>query len=282
MKSIGLVKTLEIVRFAKQGAYLLDVDEVLLPNVYVPSGAKIGDKIEVFLYTDSSDRPVATTLKPKAQRGEIAVLKVVDKNHLGCFLDLGVAKDVFMPTKIPQNYPIGSEVAVFLTLDRENRLLAKENIKPFLCDFKANLKTLKMGDKVEILPFRKTPLGFECVVNGENLGLLYHNEIFGEFVLYTAREGYIKRIYPNGKCDLSLKHPLSKNDKKLESKILLELLQVKGVLELNYDSKPLEIYAQCNMSKKAFKRALSVLINEGKAVLENNRIRSAHHQKGGI
>lgn len=51
------------------------VDEVLLPNAYVPKDVKIGDKIEVFLYTDSSDRPVATTLMPKAQRGEIAVLK---------------------------------------------------------------------------------------------------------------------------------------------------------------------------------------------------------------
>lgn len=263
-----------ISRFANPGAYLFDgVDEVLLPNAYVPKDAKIGDKIEVFLYTDSSDRPVATTLMPKAQRGEIAVLKVVDKNNLGCFLDLGIAKDVFMPTKIPQNYPIGSEVAVFLTLDRENRLLAKENIKPYLQNFKTNLQTMKVGVKVRILPFRKTPLGFECVINGENLGLLYHNEVFGEFMLYEAREGYIKRIYHNGKCDLSLKHPLSKNDKKSESTILLGLLRDRGVLELNYDSEPMKIYAQCKMSKKAFKRALSALLSESKVVLENGVIK---------
>lgn len=274
MSSIGLVKTLAISRFANPGAYLFDgVDEILLPNAYVPKDAKIGDKIEVFLYTDSSDRPVATTLMPKAQRGEIAVLKVVDKNNLGCFLDLGIAKDVFMPTKIPQNYPIGSEVAVFLTLDRENRLLAKENIKPYLQNFKTNLQTMKVGVKVRILPFRKTPLGFECVINGENLGLLYHNEVFGEFALYEAREGYIKRIYHNGKCDVSLKNPFLKNDKKMESKMLLELLKDKEALELNYDSEPSAIYAQCKMSKKAFKRALSELIAQGKVVLENEVIK---------
>lgn len=273
--SIGLIKRLEIVRFAKQGAYLLDsVDEVLLPNVYVLEGAKVGDILEVFLYTDSSDRPVATTLKPKAQRGEIAVLKVVDKNNAGCFLDLGIAKDVFMPTKIPQNYPIGSEVAVFLTLDRENRLLAKENIKPYLQNFKTNLKGLKIGDKVEILPFRKTPLGFECVVNGSNLGLLYCSEVFGEFTLYRVREGFIKRIYHNGKCDLSLKLPFSKSDKNAESKNLLEVLKDKKVLELNYDSNPERIYQQCKMSKKAFKRALSTLLSEGKVRLEEGVIKA--------
>ncbi|MBX7491320.1 CvfB family protein [Helicobacter turcicus] len=274
MISIGLVKTLEIVRFANPGAYLLErTEEVLLPNAYVPKNAKVGDKLEVFLYTDSSDRPVATTLKPKAQRGEIALLKVVDKNHLGCFLDLGIAKDVFMPTRIPQNYPIGSQVVVFLTLDRENRLLAKENIKPFLQSFKTNLQELKTGTKVEILPFRKTPMGFECVLNGKNLGLLYCSEIFGDFALFEKKEGYIKRIYKDGKCDLSLRHPLSKNNKDLESKNLFERIKQEEILDLNYDSAPELIYKQCNMSKKAFKRALSALISEGKVVLENGAIK---------
>ena len=269
-----MIKTLKIVRFANPGAYLLEgMSEVLLPNAYVPKEAKIGDVLEVFLYTDSSDRPVATTLQPKAQRGEIALLKVVDKNSLGCFLDLGIAKDIFMPTKIPQNYPIGSEVAVFLTLDRENRLLAKENIKPYLCNFQTNLQNAKVGDKVKIIPFRKTPLGFECVINGENLGLLYHNEIFEKFTLYEEKEAYIKRLYKNGKCDLSLKNPFLKKDKKLESKMLLEFLEHQKVLELNYDSEPSAIYQQCNMSKKAFKRALSELITQGKVVLEKGRIK---------
>lgn len=77
MSSIGIVKILEIFRFTNHGAYLLDgVNEILLPNAYLPKNAKIGDKLEVFLYTDSSDRPIATTLKPKAQRGEIALLKI--------------------------------------------------------------------------------------------------------------------------------------------------------------------------------------------------------------
>lgn len=203
---IGICKELKIARFAKAGVYLQNgQEEVLLPNKYLPKDAKIGDKISVFLYTDSEDRPIATTLMPKAQMGEIAILKVVDKNNFGCFLDLGIAKDVFMPSKIPQKYPLGSEVAVFLSVDRENRLLAKENIKPYLSNFCESLRHFKAGFEVKIIPFRVTPLGYECVINGVNLGLLYKNEVFEEVPLFREREGFIKRIYSDGKCDLSLK-----------------------------------------------------------------------------
>ena len=248
---IGLCKELEIVRLAKPGAYLLSgADEILLPNAYVPKEAKVGDKVAVFLYTDSDDRPIATTLTPKAQRGEIAVLKVVDKNNFGCFLDLGIAKDIFMPTKSPEHYKIGSKVAVLLSLDRESRLIAKVNIKPFLDN--AHLKGLKVGVKVEIIPFRSTPLGFECVVNGKGLGLLYKNEIFGAFA-----------------CDVSLKHPLCKTSLETESQLLLKALEQNGgILKLHYDSAPQEIYTQCNLSKKAFKRALSALIKANKVALK--------------
>ena len=48
-------------------------------NKYVLEDSKIGEEIEVFLYHDSEGRVIATTLEPKAQRGEIALLKVVGK-----------------------------------------------------------------------------------------------------------------------------------------------------------------------------------------------------------
>ncbi|WP_290881562.1 S1-like domain-containing RNA-binding protein [Helicobacter sp.] len=269
MIEVGICKELELARFVKAGAYLQSGNaEVLLPNKYLPQSAKVGDKILVFLYTDSQDRPIATTLTPKAQRGEIAVLKVVDKSNFGCFLDLGIAKDVFMPTKTPQKYPLGSEVVVFLSVDRENRLIAKENIKPYLSNFCEKLSSFKVGFKVKILPFRISPLGYECVINGVNLGLLHQNEVFEELPLCREREGFIKRIYSNGKCDLSLKNPREKSSDLQEGKKVLEILRQKGgKLALHYDSNPQEIQSLCSMSKKAFKRALSVLLRENKITL---------------
>ncbi|MDD6055394.1 MAG: S1-like domain-containing RNA-binding protein [Helicobacteraceae bacterium] len=270
MLEIGKIVELEISRFAKPGAYLnAGSEEVLLPNKYVPESAKIGDKIRVFLYTDSSDRAVATTLTPLATRGQIALLKVVDKNNFGCFLDLGIAKDIFMPTKNTQNYRLGSSALVFIDIDKENRLIARENIKPHLRNFKENLQTLKAFNAVKIMPFRETPLGFECVVNGEFLGLLYKNEVFCEISLFVECDAFIKKIYFNGKCDLSLKNPKVKNSLKAESERLFEVLAANnGKLNLHYDSLPELIKEKCDLSKKAFKRALSALLKENKVTLE--------------
>lgn len=272
MLDIGKCLELEIVRFASPGAYLINGrEEVLLPNKYVPKCAKIGDKILVFLYTDSNDRPIATTLMPKAQRGEIALLKVVDKNSFGCFLDLGIAKDIFMPTKHTQNYPLGKDVLVFIGTDRENRLVAKEHIKPYLCNFKESLGHLKAGCAIEIIPFRETPLGFECVINGVNLGMVYKNEIFAPLELFCKQNAFIKRIYPNGKCDITLKHPKQKNSIETESQRLLEVLrQNNGKLSLHFNSDPLVIKAQCALSKKAFKRAVNALLKDEKITLITN------------
>ncbi|CAM2946012.1 S1 RNA-binding domain-containing protein [Helicobacter burdigaliensis] len=272
MIDVGRIYTLEIVKIVKIGAFLQKGDkEILLPLKYLPKDAKEGQSIEVFLYTDSEDRLIATTLKPYAMLGEIALLKVVDKNNFGCFLDLGIAKDLFMPTLKPQNYPLKSNVAVLVSVDREGRLIAKNDIKPYLKDLKkSNLKTFS---EVEIIPFRATELGYECVINGEFLGLVYKNEVFNKNFLNQKYKAYIKKIYPNGKCDLSLKPPMQKSNEKEEAKRVLEILEQKGgKMEFNYDSTPQSILENFSMSKKAFKRALSELVKNKQIILENGNI----------
>ena len=69
MIHLGKINTLEIIREAVQGLYIADEDgnEVLLPNRYVPENFKIWEKIEVFVYLDNEERPVATTDKPYIQ-----------------------------------------------------------------------------------------------------------------------------------------------------------------------------------------------------------------------
>ncbi len=63
---LGEKQTLYIVKKVEFGVYLAqehnDVENrVLLPARQVPSGAAIGDQLEVFLYKDSKDRWIATT-----------------------------------------------------------------------------------------------------------------------------------------------------------------------------------------------------------------------------
>lgn len=268
---IGIKQKLRISRIVDFGVYLQSgQEEVLLPKKYVLEDSKIGEEIEVFLYHDSEGRVIATTLEPKAQREEIALLKVVGKNEWGCFLDLGIAKDLFMPTKTPHKFNLDSQVLVFITTDRENRLIAKSNIKSFLKSFKEAPKGLyKVSSKVEIVPFRESNLGYECVVDGEYLGLLYKNEIFSQIEINQKIEAFIKRIYPNGKCDLSLKLPMTKKDTTNEAKKVLERLKENGGhLGLHYDSAPQEITEILKMSKKSFKSALTWLLEQDKITLK--------------
>ena len=52
-----------------------DDGEILMPEKYVPEGTVIGDEVNVFVYLDQDERPVATTEKPLAQAGEFAFLE---------------------------------------------------------------------------------------------------------------------------------------------------------------------------------------------------------------
>ena len=96
---LGDYNTLTIVKAVDFGLYLDggDEGEILLPARYVPKDAKIGDQLEVFIYLDQDERPVATTQKPIAKVGDFAWLEVAWVNEYGAFLNWGLMKDLFCP-----------------------------------------------------------------------------------------------------------------------------------------------------------------------------------------
>lgn len=101
MAEMGKLNTLEVLRATDHGMYLQgeNSNDILLPNKYVPENLKPGDEIEVFIYRDSEDRIIATTLTPKGMVGDFAFLEVVAVNRVGAFLDWGLEKDLFVPFK---------------------------------------------------------------------------------------------------------------------------------------------------------------------------------------
>ena len=97
MLAIGKYNELEVKSKATIGLYLTNgSDDVLLPVKYILQGTEVGDTIEVFVYLDNENRPVATTLKPFATVGDFVFLTVKDVNDHGAFMDWGIAKDVFV------------------------------------------------------------------------------------------------------------------------------------------------------------------------------------------
>ena len=120
----GQKQTLVMVKKVEFGAYLAETpsekeNKVLLPAKQVPQGLKAGDEIEVFLYKDSQDRPIATTNTPKLMLGETAKLRVVTVGKIGAFLDWGLEKDLFLPFR-EQTIKVkeGDEVIDALYLDK--------------------------------------------------------------------------------------------------------------------------------------------------------------------
>ena len=142
MITLGKTYELNVIRAVDFGFYLdaKELDEVLLPLKHAPNDLSVGDSLEVFLYLDSEDRPVATTQKPKAQVGEFAYLKVVATTDVGAFLDWGLDKDVLVPFS-EQHKPMEEEHSylVYLYLDKiHGQITASSSINKFLDNNKTN------------------------------------------------------------------------------------------------------------------------------------------------
>lgn len=242
---VGRKVKLEVKKMLSFGA-ILDQREILLPLQYMPKDCKIGDQVEVFIYTDSEDRIIATTLEPYAILDEIACLEVVSVSDFGVFLDLGIPKDLLMPCKDPKKYKKGQRVAIQISKDREGRLLAHQSLK--FAKYRG-----KAYAELEALPYRETPLGFECIIEKKYQGMLFKNEIFKPIVLGEKYRVQVKRVREDGKVDLKLAQ-------ENEAEHLLKILELHGgKIKLSKESSPEEIIQMCQMSKKAFKRALNHL-----------------------
>ena len=266
--SIGTINTLIINRETANGLYLITGDnttEVLLPNIYVKDTMQFGDSIDVFVYTDSEDRAVATTLTPKAMLGDFAFLKVVDTTPHGVFLDWGLPKDLFVPLREQKNLKKGDKRLFYLTLDEQtNRLIASQKIGKYL---KSDTKDLEKKQKVSLLIMASTPLGYKTLIDESYEGMLYKNEVFEPIKIGDRKEGYIKEVRPDGKIDVSLQ--LSGKEAKDEAVSKIETILAKnGALDFNYKSDANEIKKVFGLSKKAYKRALTTLIDKKKIIVD--------------
>lgn len=264
----GVVNTLKVNRVSEPGIYLISGDEteVLLPNAYVKKEMAIDSLLDVFIYTDSEDRLVATTLKPYLYLNEFAYLKIVDSAKFGYFVDIGLPKDLLVPKNRQKGtYNIGSYKVLQMQFDeRTSRLIASEKYI-----LEEEPKNLKQGDEVEIILYSKTPLGFKVIVNNLFDGMIFHSEIFENLKIGDKKRAYIKNLREDKKLDISLQ----KIGEKVDSNKVLEILKANGgVLNFTYKSDAEDIKNIFAMSKKAFKATLTKLIDEKKINLENDRI----------
>lgn len=263
MIKVGDTYQLEVIKALDFGFYLdaKELGEVLLPSKHAPKDLKVGSLLYVFLYLDSEDRPIATTKVPKAKVGEFAYLKAVARTHVGTFLDWGLEKDVLVPFA-EQHRPmeVDKSYLVYLYRDKnDGRIVASSKIDKFIDDEAPHDFTPQQ--QVDLIIANTTPLGFKAIINHSHWGVLYNNDVFQQLSFGQSKKGFIKRIRPDGKIDLSLQGGKETRDK--YSKIILNYLEKKGGFAPVHDKSSPDIIADTfGMSKGAFKKAIGGLYKQ--------------------
>lgn len=258
--NIGKYNELRINRSVDFGFYLIDDagDEVLLPKRYITEQMHIGDVINVFVYNDSENRPVATTETPTAIVGDFALMRVKAVNAVGAFLDWGLsAKDLLVPFREQRvRMQAGRSYIVHVYLDHEsNRIAASAKIDKFLDNLPPRYYHRQ---KVDVLVVQRTELGYKVIVNNQHWGMLYQNETYTSVNIGERHTAFIKQVRDDGKIDLTLSKIEKLRVDDLSERIL-DAMNGNGCLRLNDKSSPEDIMKAFSCSKKDFKKALGQL-----------------------
>lgn len=276
MASIGERAELTIVRGAAPGLFLDaggELGEVLLPRGEMPRQWEIGGTVDVFLYHDSEDRPVATRKHPKAVPGEFAYLEVLASTGVGAFLDWGLSKDLLVPFREQRDrLEVGRSYVVHVYLDPQSgRVVASRRLSRFLSK---DPPAYAEGEEVELLLYGKTDLGYKAIINGRHSGVLFANQVFRRLRAGERTKGYVTKVREDGKIDLSLYPSGRAGIDELEERIMAELTRRGGHWSLCDSSTPEEIKEALGVSKKAFKKATGALFRKRRIVIEQGGIRA--------
>ncbi len=264
MNLVGRYSRQKIARITPSGAYLsTDEGDILLPGKFIPPGALPGTELEVFIYLDSEDRPVATVQKPVAVVGDFALLTVKDTNaKVGSFLDWGLDKDLLLPFG-EQLAPVkkGEQVLVRIYQDTSGRITASARLDRFLLSADGSLSE---GDTVELVIYAYSDLGAKVVVQNRYGGMLFRNELYGRPKAGEKLRGYIKKIREDGKIDVTLRKGGAQEAQSDRDLVLAALKNSDtGFLAMTDKSSPELIFKLLKLSKKSFKKAVGGLYREG-------------------
>lgn len=268
MLKIGEYNLLKVDREKDFGFYLTDKEgreDVLLPKSLAEGkNVKVGDEVNVFIYRDSKDRPIATFKTPLATAYDVAYLKVVHQGEFGAFIDFGLDRDIFVPLK-EQRYKLhtGKKYLFYIYLDKTNRLAATTDVEPYI----EIGEGFKVGDEVIAMVYSKTPSGtLNVAIDGKYKGLVLPNEYYEEVHPGHEMKLRVKVIYEDGVVGLTPRKTRLNERDELKEKIVQYMRKNGGFMEFNDKSSPEDIKATFGTSKNYFKMALGGLMKEGKLV----------------
>lgn len=284
---LGRIQTLRVVKKTDFGVYLsdqgiepdtsfvpdkkevVDVPSILLPKAQAKD-LTTGNTVEVFIYKDSEDRPIATTAKPFLTMGSLARLTVKEVTGIGAFLDWGLAKDLFLPFK-EQTFRVqkGDSVLVSLYIDKSSRLCATAKVYNFLeANSPYQREDQVSGTVYEIID----AFGAYVAVDDRYSALVPKKELFTTLKPGEKISARVTKVQPDGRLVLSIREK-SYLQMDTDSTLIYDaLVKAGGFLPYHDKTSPELIKAKFGLSKNAFKRAIGHLQKEGKLLIEDDGI----------
>ncbi|ETN92803.1 hypothetical protein U062_00682 [Gammaproteobacteria bacterium MOLA455] len=273
MAQVGRFNKLEVVKEVDFGVYLDggELGTILLPQRYTPEDCELGDWIDVFLYFDSEDLLIATTESPRVEVGRCEMLKVIDVNNAGAFMDWGLPKDLLVPySEQLKPMEVGYSYVVYVFHDQDSdRIAASTRLQDYLAEESV---WVKPRQAVNLLIAGRTDLGYKAVINDQYLGLIFRDDAFRPLKVGERLPGFIKNIRPDGKIDLVISQGTLQGDHDLGEQIIESLRASGGVSTLTDKSQPEEIYRTFRVSKKKYKQALGSLYRSKRILLSAEKI----------
>ena len=274
----GKYYDLFIIRKTDHGFYLGEEksspkeEQVLLPKNQITDEMEIGNQVEVFVYMDSEDRPVATTERPYVSVGELAVLKVKEVQKIGAFLDWGLPKDLFLPYRQMQGHIYaGDQILVTVYVDKSGRLCATQK---HIYDI---LSTDSPYQKEDIVKGRVYEFGHDfgtfVAVDDKYSGMIPRTEDVSRLKIGDVIDLRVVGVKPDGKLDLSTRREAFRQISSDAEIVMKAIDEFGGVLPFSDKANPEVIKRELNMSKAAFKRAIGHLYKERLVEIKENCVR---------
>lgn len=274
MAEIGKWQTLKVIRSKDFGIYLgvdeQDKNAVLLPRKQVPDGLKAGGEIEVFVYHDSQDRPIATVNKPLITLGEVALLRCASTGNIGAFMDWGLEKDILLPFKeMVGKVREGKEYLVYMYLDKSGRPCVSMRIYDYL----STDAPYKKGDQVTGYIYQiNEKLGAFVAVDNRYQGMIPKQQLHRKLFVADTVSLYVSEVREDGKLNLSFSRPAYQQMEEDSEMVYQAIMDYDGVLPFTDKASPEIIERELGLSKNAFKRAVGRLLKEGRIEIHEKNI----------
>ncbi|MDD6615179.1 MAG: S1-like domain-containing RNA-binding protein [Lachnospiraceae bacterium] len=275
MLLLGEKQELTVVKTVTFGVYLSDTpqgeERVLLPKKEVPEGTAAGNRLQVFLYKDSSDRLIATMREPMVTVGRTAVLKVREISKIGAFLDWGLEKDLLLPFREQTGklYP-GDECLVALYIDKSSRLCATMKVYHYL----QTRSPYQIGDSVEGRVYEISQnFGAFVAVDDKYTALIPAREVPVEVKPGDRIRARVTGVKEDGKLDLSIRDKAYLQMDEDAEYVMQVIEEFEGVLPFDDRVSPDIIKREFGLSKNAFKRAVGRLLKQGRIEIRDKKIR---------